>query len=176
MARRQKTNWFVVFVSVVILIAIFFVAVYVIDEKTQVVVTSESEEFGHLELIPTLSTTEGGAVDMKLRYITIQRNVNVFDYIFEHEEIAISDTNHTELYLLKRVNETNATHTYQISKIENATFIRILVMHDSTFENLTTVQNVVVQDTDYRYTAQVSAVGNEVYLTMTKVTEEQEKS
>jgi len=169
MAKKQKTSWFAVFVSVILLIGMFAVAVYYIDQETQVIVASESDEYGKLELIPTVSTGENGSIDMKLRYITIQKNVNVFDHVFEHEEIAISDQNHTALYFLERVNATNNTHVYQISKIENATFIRILVMADSTFENLTTPANVIVQDTDGRYSAQVQASGSEVYLNLTKI-------
>lgn len=169
--RRNRTNWFAVLVSVIVLISLFAVAVFYIERETQVIVTSESAEYGKLQIIPTVRSDENGSVSMRLRYVTILENVNIFEHIFENEEIAISDENHTELYLLERVNETNATHTYQISKIENARFIRILVMPESTFENLTTPKNVIVQSDQGIYSAQVRASGNQVYLTMTKEVE-----
>lgn len=171
MARRKRTNWFAVFVSVIVLISMFVIAVFYIERETQVIVTSESEEYGKLQIIPTARSDENGSVSMRLRYITILKNVNIFEHIYENEEIAISDENHTELYLLERVNETNTTHTYQISKIENATFIRILVMPESTFRNLITPQNVIIQSDQGIYSAQVRSSGDQVYLTMTKEVE-----
>jgi hypothetical protein len=74
--------------------------------------------------------------------------------------------NHTELYLANRTETTENTHTYRLEKIENGTFIRVLVMPESIFENLTTVQDVIVQNEQGTYTAQVKAQGNAVYLTI----------
>ncbi len=172
MARRKRTNWFAVFVSVIVLISMFAIAVFYIERETEIIVTSESEEYGKLQIIPTMRSDENGSISLGLRYITILENVNVFEHIYENEEIAISDENHTALYLLERVNETNTTRTYQISKIENATFIRILVMPESTFRNLITPQDIIVQSDQGIYSAQVRSEGNEVYLTMTREADE----
>lgn len=172
MAKKKSTSKLAVMVSALVLLFVFVAAIFYIERETQVIVASESDGYGNLEMIPTLSTSESGSVDMKLRYITIRENVNVFDYIYENQETAVSDFDHTALYLLERVNSTNATHTYQISKIENATFLRILVMQKELLDQITIPQNLIVQDDQGRYSAQVITEDSQVYLNLTRSDDE----
>lgn len=167
--RRGRTNRLAVFVSVVVLVGMFAVAVFYVQENTQVI--TASDDLGSLELIPTVTTTENGTISMEMRYIPIRENVDIFDHIFKNEQVAMMNENHTELYLANRTETTENTHTYRLEKIANGTFIRVLVMPEETFENLTTVQNVIIQNEQGTYTAQVKSQGNNVYLTLSRVQE-----
>ncbi len=167
--RRSRTNWLAVMVSAVLLVGMFAVAVFYVERETEVVIADES--VGSIEMIPTISRNENGSIEMKMRYITIRENVNVFDYIYENEKIAISDRNHTEIYLLNRSSETENTHMYDMSRIENATFTQVLSMDQSTFENITNMKNAIVQNPDGTYTAQMRTEGSRAYLSISKVVE-----
>lgn len=169
--RRGRTNRLAVFVSVVVLVGMFAVAVFYVQENTQVI--TASDDLVRLVLVPTVSTSENGTLSMDLRYIPVRENVDLFDFVFNREQSAIINEDHTTLYLANRTNATENTHVYRLEKITNGTFIRMLEIPESVFENLTTEKDIIMQNEAGTYSAQVNAEGNAVYLNISRIIEDE---
>jgi hypothetical protein len=169
MVHKDRRNGILIGFSIIALLVIFVLGVSLVEyagiQITQPI--EEGEDIGKLEFIPTVSVTNNNTVTMKLRYITIKKNVNLFEYIFDHEESAITNTNHTKLYKLSLSSEDNTTRVYRIEKIVNGTFIRILRMSDDLLGNLTSDNGIVYKSVGFGFEVKTDA-GN-VYLYLTQI-------
>ena len=174
MAKKQS-SWVVVGISILLLIGLFVAGIRMMEKHTEIQ-TIETETKGQLEFVPTIKSDEAGTVSMKLKYIPVSRNINIFEHIYEKEEIAISDTNHTELYKLTWSASTKLinTHIYQVEKIVEGTFVCVLSMDIETLEILTTPDNGLFADPSGEYTAEVRAEGGNINLYLTHIVEEAE--
>jgi hypothetical protein len=163
----KKSSGLAVVVSVLLLMGLFVVGVKLVTERVEI--KTVNAETGTLEFIPTMSSTEDGTVSMGLRYIPIRQNVNVFEYIYEHDDIALSDSDHTELFKLGLSNESDSTRIYKVEKIINGTFLRVLSTSANWVKNLTTPSNVAYENTEKEYHVEVKTDSGNVYLYMSKM-------
>ena len=166
MTRKGKNrNGVLIAVSIVVLLGIFAVGMSMVSEHVEIETIEEGEENGRLEFIPIVRTSGNNTITMKLRYITIKRNVKPFEYIYEHKESAVTNTNHTELYKLSLNSEDNTTRVYHIEKIVNGTFIRILRMSDGLLTKLTSPNGDIYESGLFEI--QVKSDNGNVYLYLT---------
>jgi len=166
MAKKNRDGVLIA-LSLLVLLGMFVVGMYLVTEHAEIqpIQTVEEESMGKLEFIPIVRTSGNNTITMRLRYITIKRNVNPFEYIYNHEESAITNTNHTDLYKLSLSSEDNTTRVYRVEKIVNGTFIRILRMSDELLTKLTSPNGDIYESGHFEMQVK-SDIGN-VYLHLT---------
>ena len=163
---KKNRDGILIALILIVLLGLFVAGMSLTLEHIRVQPIGEGEDTGKLEFIPIVGTNDAGTVTMRLKYIPIAKNINLFDYIYEHEESALTNTNHTELFKLSLISEENATRVYKVEKIVNGTFMRILQMSEGMLEHLTSPGDVY-EDAQGRFNMQVkSDIGN-VYLHLT---------
>ena len=169
MSHKDRRNGILIGLSLIVLLGIFIVGMSIVTEHVEIQ-TIETEYTGKIQFIPTLSTTGNNTIEMKLRYITVTRNINLNEYIYEHDESAIIDTNHTEIYKLSLSSVENKTRIYEIEKIINGTFIRVLEMSQEVLKALITPSETIYEG--QHFTTQVIVKDEIVYLWITPKSED----
>ena len=162
---KKNRNGVLIAISVVVMLGIFAIGMSLVSEHVDI--QPISTETGRLEFIPIVRTTGNNTITMKLKYIPIAKNIDPFEYIYDHEESAITNTNHTELYKLSLSSVDNTTRVYRIEKIVNGTFIRILRMSDGLMEKLITPGESIYESG--QFSIQVKTDAGNVYLYLTQI-------
>jgi hypothetical protein len=162
-------NGILLAISIAALLGIFAIGMTLVTEHVEI--EPIGEENGRLELIPTVSVTNNNTVTMKLKYIPIRKNINPLEYIYEHNESAICNTNHTQLYKLSLNSTNNQTRVYKIEKIVSGTFIRIVRLSDGLLKNLTVSNGIIYEGTGFSFEVKTDAGNVYLYLTQTQKTE-----
>jgi len=162
---KKNRDGILIALILIVLLGLFVVGMSLTLEHIRIQPIGEGEDMGRLEFIPIVRVTNNNTVTMKLKYIPIAKNINLFDYIYEHEENALTNTNHTKLFKLSLISEENATRVYKVEKIVNGTFIRILRMSDELLTKLTSPNGDIYKSGHFEIQVK-SDIGN-VYLYLT---------
>jgi len=165
---KKRSGGLVIGFSILLLLGLFIGGLKLMTEHIDIQ-TIETEYTGKIQFIPTVSTTGNNTIEMKLRYITVARNINLNEYIYKHDESAIIDTNHTEIYKLSLSSVENKTRIYEIEKIVNGTFIRVLEMSQGVLKTLVTPSETIYEG--QHFTTQVIVKDEIVYLWVTQKSE-----
>ena len=165
---KKRSGGLVIGFSILLLLGLFIGGLKLMTEHIDIQ-TIETEYTGKIQFIPTLSTTGNNTIEMKLRYITVARNINLNEYIYEHDESAIIDKNHTMIYKLSLTSVEGKTRIYKIEKIINGTFIRVLEMSQGVLKTLVTPSETIYEG--QHFTTQVIVKDEIVYLWVTQKSE-----
>ena len=164
MAKNQKEG-LIIGMSILLLLGLFIAATQFMNEEVEIKTTGL--ETAQVEFIPRMTTTEAGFIKMNFKYIPVSRNINVFDFIFEREEILICDSEHTAFFKLSLESEDDKLRVYNIEKILEGTVFRILSMNINTLNYFITPDTELFQSQNGEYVGEVKTDAGKVFLNLT---------
>lgn len=133
--------------------------------------SENGDAFAEPQFFRTEWHSESGSIWLILppdKYKVLASNINVYEYIYDHENIAFSNRAHTELYWLERVKTFDNTHVYEITKVKGWSATRILSTYDELFYQLITPRHVTYRTEDYKYEWKVYEQDGKLYLELKK--------